>query len=210
VEGDCHTLNSANPETAPDDPSLYGMTSTVDIFLTLIAHGMILDRGAQSKPMSGLSNMALAVTTGGRCMNPNCEAKKRTTHTTANCYWPGGDKEGQFPPNFGQHAKADIVSSMQGAIEHFVLSARVSDTPGNSGLIVGEDETKATTTVALVCGSFQNFSGEEIPTFFDSGASDTMLVSREDFTNYKSITPDLEILQRLLMELSKLLGKEQL
>ncbi len=93
------------PTTAkwlPVIPSLYAMTSTADIFSTLVAHGMILDRGIRSKPTSGSSNTALAVRTVDECTNPNCKAKKKSTHSTSNCYWPGGGKEGQFPPNFGQ------------------------------------------------------------------------------------------------------------
>ncbi len=45
------------------------------------------------------------------------------------------------------------------------------------------------TAVALVSKSFQNFNGGEIPTLIDSGASDTMFVLRESFSNYKSTTP---------------------
>ena len=33
------------------------------------------------------------------CVNPNCG---RTGHAIKNCYWKGGGKEGQFPPNFGR------------------------------------------------------------------------------------------------------------
>ncbi len=83
-------------------PSLYAMTSTADIISTLVAHGMILDRGVRNKPTSGSSTMVLAAGMVDACMNPNCKAKKHSTHSTANCYWPGGGKEGQFPPNFGQ------------------------------------------------------------------------------------------------------------
>lgn len=82
----------------PVIPSLYSMTSTAGIFSTLIAHGMILDRGTRSKPTSGSSNTALVAKMVDACTNPNCKAKKRSTHSTANCYWPGGGKEGQFPP----------------------------------------------------------------------------------------------------------------
>jgi len=39
----------------PVIPSLYSMTSAANIFSTLIAHGMILDRGVWGKPMSGSS-----------------------------------------------------------------------------------------------------------------------------------------------------------
>src|SRR6266511_3287053 len=61
----------------PVIPSLYSMTSTADIFSTLIAHGMILSRGVRNKPTSGSStNTALAARTRDACTNPNCKAKK--------------------------------------------------------------------------------------------------------------------------------------
>ena len=170
----------------PVIPSLYSMTSAADIFSTLTAHGMILDRSSRTKPSSASSNTALAAQTTDSCTNPNCKAKKRSTHSTANCYWPGGGKEGQFPPNFGQRARANVASSSKGPIEHFVLSARVQDSLGTSGIVVSDD--KLTPTVALVSKTFPDFRGGKIPTFIDSGASDTMFVSRNDFTEYK-LTP---------------------
>jgi len=94
------------------------------------------------------------------CTNPNCKAKKRSTHSLANCYWPGGGKEGQFPPNFGQQSRANIASSNQSTIEHFVLSARVPDTPGDSGVIVDNGDDEVPTIIALVSKSFQSFNGE--------------------------------------------------
>ncbi len=119
-------------------PSLYGM-KPADIFVMLIAHGMVLTRGIQNKPTTGSSNTALAAKTRESCTNPNCKAKKWSTHSTLDCYWPGGGKEGQFPPNFGQKARANAVSSNHDTTEHFVLSARASDMPGNSGVIFGDD-----------------------------------------------------------------------
>ena len=102
----------------PVIPLLYTMTSSADIISTLLVHGMILGT-------TNSSNTALvARTSTERCTNPNCKAKKRTTHTTANCYWPGGGKEGQFPPNFGQRSKANVAASTPGQTEHFALSAR--------------------------------------------------------------------------------------
>ena len=139
----------------PVIPSLYTMTSVADIFSTLIAHGMILDRGVQNKPTSDSSNTALAARSVESCTNPNCKAKKRLTHSTANCYWPGGGKEGQFPPNFGQRARANIASSNQVEIEHFVLSTRVTDTLETSEVIVN-DETEP--TVALISKTFREDS----------------------------------------------------
>jgi len=149
------------PPTArwlPVIPSLYTMTSSADVVSTLLAHGMILDRGNQSKPTSGSSNTALATRVTQACTNPNCKAKKRSTHTTENCYWPGGGKEGQFPPNFGQRSRANAALSTHKEAEHFVLSVRVPDAPGESGVILDDCEhiTEDSTT-AFISKSFQSF-----------------------------------------------------
>ena len=176
----------------PVIPSLYTMTTSADVISTLLAHGMILDRGTRNKPTSGSTNTVLVARTIDGCTNPNCKAKKRSTHTTANCYWPGGGKEGQFPPNFGQRARANIAASPHDASDHFVLSARVPDTPGNSGVLVHEEETSSDQDIdpiALVSRSFRDFGKEKTPTFMDSGASDTMFVSRDAFVEYKVIPP---------------------
>ena len=105
----------------------------------------------------------------------------RSTHTINNCYWPGGGKEGQFPPNFGQRARANIASSSQNTVEHFVLSARVPDTLGISGVVIDD---KITPTTALVSRGFQVFNGGKVPTFIDSGASNTMFLLKDDFVTY--------------------------
>ena len=186
-------IRSIPPTTKwlPVIPSLYAMSSAADIFSTLIAHGMILDRGTRTKPTSGSSSTALVVKSFASCTNPNCKAKKRSTHTTENCYWPGGGKEGQFSPNFGQRAKANIASSNQSDVEHFVLFANAFDTEGNSGIVLDGDEPgeHEDYSLALVSRSFESLGKGKIPTFMDSGASDTMFVSRADFGIYKTVTP---------------------
>jgi hypothetical protein len=196
-------IRSIPPSTKwlPVIPSLYTMTSPADIFSMLLAHGMILERGNQAKPTSGSSNTVLAARTNEACTNPNCKAKKRSTHNTANCYWPGGGKEGQFPPNFGQRPRGNATTAPAAnpnPSEHFVLSARIMSNPGNSGIFIHEDNTSTFVlstnilrtsgdsgviihedddpTMALVSKSFQGFMGGAIPTFMDSGASDTMFV----------------------------------
>ena len=71
----------------PVIPSLYSMSTSVDIVSTLLAHVMILgERNNYEKLKHSLGGM--------QCTNPNCKAKKCSTHTTSNCYWPGGGKEG--------------------------------------------------------------------------------------------------------------------
>ena len=103
-------IRSIPPTTKwlPVIPSLYALTSSSDIISTLLAHGMILGRDSKTTSNSSTTALAAHTTTEG-CTNPNCKAKKRTTHTTANCFWPGGGKEGQFPPNFGQRSKANAA-----------------------------------------------------------------------------------------------------
>jgi hypothetical protein len=184
------------PTTAkwlPVIPSLYSMTSSADIISTLLAHGMILERGNQSKPIPGSTNTVLAARTTEGCTNPNCKAKKRSTHTTANCYWPGGGKEGQFPPNFGQRARANVVTRGSEGMEYFVLSAHSTETPGLSGVVIHDDEVNHDADdvlpIALVSRGFRSFGREGIPTFMDSGASDTMFVSKGAFAEYKTTPP---------------------
>ena len=192
------------PPTAkwlPVIPSLYTMSSSADIVSTLFAHGMILGRDTDTKTSttSNSSNTALAAQTTEGCTNPNCKAKKRSTHTTANCYWPGGGKEGQFPPNFGQRAKANTstttptpaptanvatATNTPGQTQHFVLSALVPDNPGQSGVIINDVSPHSIHT-ALISKGYQSFGRGGVPTFMDSGASDTMFVSRKAFTEYK-------------------------
>ena len=136
----------------PVIPSLYSMSNAADIISTLLAHGMILGRGASKVSASGSSsNMVLTAQSSEGCTNPNCKAKKQSTYMTNNCYWPGGGKEGQFPPNFGQRAKANITISTTVAAptpaintltpaktEHFVLSAWDSAT-GQSGILINDE-----------------------------------------------------------------------
>jgi GAG-pre-integrase domain len=179
----------------PVIPSLYSMTTSADIISTLFAHGMILGRGATTRT----SNTVLAARTTEGCTNLNCKAKKRLTHITSNCYWPGGGKEGQFPPNFGQRAKANTTTATtitansstnpttttSTQSDHFVLSAQTFTTPGQSGVIV--DTPLDYPSMALVSKSFQVFGKGKLPTFLDSGASDTMFVSKESFVDYKPI-----------------------
>ena len=181
------------PKWLPVIPSLYSLSSSADIISTLLAHGMIIWREtskATTSPNSSNTVLAARITEG--CTNQNCRAKKRSTHMTANCYWPGGGKEGQFPPNFGQRNRANAATSTPSQStpnqpEHFVLSTRVPKTPGHSGVLI--DVSADPSPKALISKGFQDFQKGKIPSFMDSGASDTMFVSRDMFTDYKSITP---------------------
>ena len=183
----------------PVIPSLYSMSTSADIISTLFAHGMIIGRDIPSKTTTATSSSstALAARTADSegCTNPNCKAKKRSTHTTSNCYWPGGRKEGQFPPNFGQRNRANAATTSTGTPsqsasnqpQHFVLSAQIPNTPGQSGVLISTSIDRS--PMALISKGFEIFQKGKVPTFMDSGASDTMFVSRDAFNEYKSITP---------------------
>ncbi len=57
---------------------------------------------------------------------------------------------------------------------------------GDSGVLLHEHDPSP---IALVNKGFQGFTKTEIPTFMDSGASDTMFVSKEAFTEYMATAP---------------------
>ena len=217
------------PPTAkwlPVIPSLYAMPASSDVISTLLVHGMILGRDTKPSTSTNSSSTALAATSrtvdGPGCTNPLCKAKNKKTHMTRNCYWPGGGKEGQFPPNFGQRSKANIASSTNTSLsstttpaptstststptstpapttacascahssntEHFALSVIAPEAPGQSGVLVKSVPNDA--PAAFITQGFRNFQKGKVPTFMDSGASDTMFVSKEAFTEYKPITP---------------------
>src|ERR1700678_2480146 len=194
----------------PVIPSLYAMATAADIISTLLAHGMILGRGS-GKVTTGAttSNTVLAAWTTEGCTNPNCKARKGSSHTSANCYWPGGGKEGQFPPNFGQRAKANVATSTSATAsnttsptpsqaKHFVLLAQVhnAQTPGQLGVLIDDHPSDPSTpsdhaSVALISKGFQNFQNGKTPTFLDSGASDMMFVSKDVFVEYKPVSARL-------------------
>lgn len=59
------------------------------------------------------------------------------------------------------------------------------DTPGQSGVLIGAQTDYP--PMGLISKGFQSFDQGKIPTFMDSGASDTMFISRDVFTEYKPI-----------------------
>ena len=189
----------------PVIPALYQLPTSADIVSTLLAHGMVLERGTP-KATTGSSNTVLTARVSEGCTNPQCKARKRSTHTTGDCYWPGGGKEGQFPPNFGQRAKANVATSAStpatsippistpttstpGQTEHFVLSAQVPVIPRQSGVLIDSESVRITdfppTAMALISQGFHGFQNGKVPTFMDSGASNMMFISKDAFDEYK-------------------------
>ena len=59
----------------------------------------------------------------------------------------------------------------------------IPDTPGRSGILIDDSPR------ALISQRFENFQKGKVPTFMDSGASNTMFISRNVFSEYKSVTP---------------------
>ena len=206
------------PQWLPVIPSLYSLPTSLDVFAMLDAHWMILE---SHKPAGSSSTALAAQSNHNGCKNPNCKAKKKSSHTTDNCYWPGGGKEGQFPPGFGQRSKANAANtttstpntsntntltpsmdkSVNSTTEHYALSALITNTPGQSGVLIDDDEDPIiissdlhdnpinSPSRSLISRAFMSFKQGEVPTFMDSGASDTMFVSKDVFTEYKPIAP---------------------
>jgi hypothetical protein len=145
------------PRWLPVIPSLYTLTSPADIISNLLAHGMILDRGHENP-----SNVALTAWGAEECTNPNCKARIRSTHKTENCYWPGGGKEGQFPPNFGQRSKANSATfSSRETTQYFALSAWIPKQRGTSNtasaILIDDPDEKSHHTLPN--------AGDNIPLF---------------------------------------------
>jgi hypothetical protein len=95
-----------------------------------------------------------------------------------------GQVEGQFPSNFGQKTRVNAATSNTNVIDHFVLSARASRLAGESGVITDGDNDIL--SITLVSKGFESFGKGRIPTFMDSGMSNTMFVSLEAFSAYKT------------------------
>ena len=75
------------PKWLPLIPSLYALGTSAEIITTLYAHALILARHSDlGQASSSQSNTALAAKSSASCVNPNCKARKRSTHTIDNCY----------------------------------------------------------------------------------------------------------------------------
>ncbi|KAK0430180.1 uncharacterized protein EV420DRAFT_1229635, partial [Desarmillaria tabescens] len=98
--------------------------SSTDIISHLQTHAATL-RVVGKGPTQSQALAARSSTIG--CSNPGCKARDKSKHTAQNCYWPGGGKEGQFPPNFGRQRRANhvTVNTSANTPRHFVLAARV-------------------------------------------------------------------------------------
>jgi hypothetical protein len=178
------------PPTAnwlPVIPSLYTMTTSADVISTLSAHGMILARYTTTNIGASSSNTALAAQTTNSdsegCTNPDCKAKIRSTHTTANCYWPGGGKEGQFPPDFGTRSRASVATSNPEQTRHFALSARVWNTPSlrRSGILFSTSTHYYSSDPIKTSTRQPNYIASTLPTTDKTLPTNTSLINTEHF-----------------------------
>ncbi|KAK0224883.1 hypothetical protein EDD85DRAFT_778058, partial [Armillaria nabsnona] len=85
------------------------MPTSSDIISHLQTHAATLR--AVGKGPSPSQALAAGSAPHRGCSNPGCKARDRTGRTVENCYWPGGGKEGQFPPNFGRQRRANHATT---------------------------------------------------------------------------------------------------
>ncbi|KAK0242140.1 hypothetical protein EDD85DRAFT_785306 [Armillaria nabsnona] len=150
-------------------PSLYQMATSSDIIFHLQTHAATL-RAAGKGP--SLSQALGAPTTFCRCHNPDCKACDKTQHMTENCYWPGGGKKGQFPPNFGHPCCVNQASTnnMADTTRHFILvvhAPTIEIEHNEDGLVVEDGST-----------------GERIYEW--NGTSDSESASSNEFSDWSS------------------------
>lgn len=110
-------LNSLPRSWDPVVASLYRTSSSIETISQLNVHWLRISRDRITGTPS--STTVLQANTNARrrnqmqCTNINCG---RRGHTIETCYWPGGGKEGQFPPGFGKRggARGSAFGTRQG------------------------------------------------------------------------------------------------
>ncbi|PBK84270.1 hypothetical protein ARMGADRAFT_1037206 [Armillaria gallica] len=128
-------------------PSLYQMPMLSNIVSQLQTHATTLRAAGKGPTQSQALATGYPATHRPRCANPGCKACNKSKHTTNNCYWPGGEKEGQFPSNFGHqhHANHASTNTTADTTRHFVLAARAPTTVNvdcdEDGLVVQDGPT---------------------------------------------------------------------
>jgi hypothetical protein len=75
------------------------------------------------------------------------------------------------------------TTSTPDKVEHFALSARIPNTPGQSGILIDGIVPNIYLHKALLGKGFR-----KVPTLMDSGPSNTMFVSRSAFVDYMPLS----------------------
>lgn len=96
-------LNSLPRSWDPVVASLYRTSSSIETVSQLNVHWLRISHDRVTGTPSSTTILQANANTNRQnqlqCLNPNCGQRG---HTIENCYWPGGGKEGQFPPGFGR------------------------------------------------------------------------------------------------------------
>lgn len=172
---------------------IYAKTESKDVIAALTVHW---DRLVLQKQKAGISATALQTQTKPRlvCVNPNC---RRNGHTIDNCYWRGGGKEGQFPPNFRNKNKMSRTpsSETQTPATPAPPAANIAESTAQPTMPTPQQNTQPHVTYALSAMSLPTgalTSKIDVPTYADSGATDHFFVDRGMFTNYEELTSPVE------------------
>lgn len=176
------------------------MKKTKEVVAALTIHW---DRLVLQKQKAGISTTALQAHTRPKlvCVNPNC---RQTRHAIENCYWKGGGKEGQFPPNFCNKSKATTPPSSEATATTSSPAAKVATTaeprPEDATPLITymlsatlQDNSDGQGQTALVKWTGANSTTvSNIPTYADSGATDHFFVKREAFLDYEELQNPIE------------------
>jgi len=181
--------------------TLYDAKSSAHTIARLDMHWSRINRNGKVSTATS-SSVALQANAkpGGnvkRCANTNC---KRKGHVIEDCYWPGGGKEGQFPPGFGKRGGASgnaigAVSGSQTASTNaavvqtaYALMADIGNPDGNDLILVAPGDSMDNIRV-FTAGT----DSGHIQTYVDSGASDHCFINKNDFTSSGQIDASLTV-----------------
>jgi len=112
-----------------------------------------------------------------QCSNPKCG---RRGHVIANCYWPGGGKEGQFLVSFGKRGGGNTSTSGSTPV------AAITNTGTEASYVLAvitdfpPDDLPATKVFLMM--------PQRTFTYADSDATDHCFANREDFATYTAYT----------------------
>jgi len=158
--------------------TLYTSTTTAALISTLRMHWIrICQRDVPASTALQVKMKPSNFRTQLRCSNPKCG---RCRHVIADCYWPGGGKEGQFPVGFGKQGGGNTGTG--------------SSTPVAA---IANTGTEASYVLAVIT----DFPPDDLPatkvflmtphrtlTYADSGVTDHCFADREDFATYTAYT----------------------
>ncbi|KAJ3493088.1 hypothetical protein NLJ89_g11093 [Agrocybe chaxingu] len=80
--------------------TLYDLTTSTDVIAHITLHRQCVSQNSTVSTLN-TSNMALQADAKVKKPEKQCTNCHRRGHLVEACYWPGGGKEGQFPPGFG-------------------------------------------------------------------------------------------------------------